>query len=261
MKANNGTYVPISTVDWHGKSAGVIFLRGCPLRCPYCHNHEIIGGYNKVSLNVLERKIEDSIPFITCLVISGGEPLTQKDVVKQLAKFSHKKNLQVGLHTNGTYPDVVKNLIKDNLIDYFFLDIKAPLDDIESYSKVIGYNSMHSMLHPDEIINRITKSLEIICESNIELEIRTTIMHTLIETPEHITAISKFLMPYIKERNSPYVIQQGLPANSMSKKLRKIKPYTREELFDLSYHAYPFLKNVWIRTKDKGNERAPFNSI
>jgi pyruvate formate lyase activating enzyme len=57
------------------------------------------------------------------------------------------------------------------------------------------------------------------------------------------------------------VIQQGLPENAMSENLRDIKPFTREELLEMAKAAYPFLHNVWIRTKEAGNERVNFEFI
>lgn len=78
MNANYGSYIPISTVDWHGKAAVALFLRGCPFRCPYCQNYEILEGSDLLEVKVLKDKIENSIPFVSSLVISGGEPLIQK---------------------------------------------------------------------------------------------------------------------------------------------------------------------------------------
>jgi len=261
MKANYGTYIPISTVDWHGKAAVVFFLRGCPFRCPYCQNYEILTGSDLVDIKSLQDKIESSIPFISSLVISGGEPLIQKNAVKELAKFAKKKGLLVGIHTNGFFPQVIEELLQESLVDSLFLDIKAPLDDPEAYGKVIGCDAYDLTLEPKEVIENIIKSLDAISRSNVDLEVRTTVIRGLVGSKEDIAAISQFLAPYIKGRDSRYVIQQGLPENAMSERLRNIKPFSREELLEMAKAAQPFLNNVWIRTKEAGNERVNFEFI
>jgi pyruvate formate lyase activating enzyme len=261
MKANYGTYIPISTVDWHGKAAVVFFLRGCPFRCPYCQNYEILTGSDLVDIKSLQDKIESSIPFISSLVISGGEPLIQKNAVKELARFARKKGLLVGIHTNGFYPQVIEELLQESLVDGFFLDVKARLDEPRAYGKVIGCDEYNLTLKPKEVIENTTKSLDIISRSSADLEVRTTVIPGLVGSKEDIAAISQFLSPYIKERDMPYVIQQGLPENAMSEKLRCIKPYSREELLETAKAAYPFLHNVWIRTKEAGNEQVNFKFV
>ena len=261
MKANYGTYIPISTVDWHGKAAVVFFLRGCPFRCPYCQNYEILAGSDLVDINSLQDKIESSIPFISSLVISGGEPLIQKNAVKELAKFAKKKGLLVGIHTNGFFPQVIEELLRESLVDSFFLDIKAPLDDPEAYGKVIGCEEYNLTLEPKEVIERIIDSLGIISKSNVDMEVRTTVIPGLVGSKQDIDSISRFLSSYIKNRDIPYVIQQGLPENAMSEHLRDIKPFSREELLEMAKAAHPFLHNVWIRTKEAGNEQVNFEFI
>ncbi|WP_321420367.1 anaerobic ribonucleoside-triphosphate reductase activating protein [uncultured Methanomethylovorans sp.] len=258
MKANYGTYIPISTVDWYGKAAVVLFLRGCPFCCPYCQNYEILTGSDLVDLKNLQDKIESSIPFISSLVISGGEPLIQKNAVKELAKFAKKKGLLIGIHTNGFFPQVIEELLQESLVDSFFLDIKAPLDDPEAYGKVIGCEEYNLTLEPKEVIERIIKSLRIISKSNVDLEVRTTVIPGLVGSKQDIDSISRFISSYIKNRDIPYVIQQGLPENAMYEHLREIKPFSREELLEMAKAAHPFLHNVWIRTKEAGNEQVNF---
>lgn len=261
MKANYGSYIPISTVDWHGKAAVVLFLRGCPFRCPYCQNYEILTGSDLVEMKALQDRIESSIPFISSLVISGGEPLIQKNVVKELASFAKEKGLLVGIHTNGFYPQAIEELLKESLVDAFFIDIKAPMNDPKAYGKVIGCNEYNLALEPEKVIENIAKSLDTISGNGACLEVRTTVIPGLVGSKEDIAAIAQFLSSYIKDKDIAYVIQQGLPENAMSENLRDIKPFTREELLEIAKAAYPFLHNVWIRTKEAGNERVNFEFV
>ncbi len=261
MNANYGSYIPISTVDWHGKAAVALFLRGCPFRCPYCQNYEILEGSDLLEVKVLKDKIENSIPFVSSLVISGGEPLIQKNIVKELASFAKEKGLLVGIHTNGFYPQVIDELLQESLVDAFFLDIKAPMNDPIAYGKVIGRDEYNLDLEPKMVIENITKSLDIISGSGAQLELRTTVVPGIVGSKEDIAAIGQLLSPYVKDKDIPYVIQQGLPENAMSEGLRDTKPFTREELLEMAKATYPFLHNVWIRTKESGNEEVNFEFV
>jgi len=113
MKVNLGGIVPLSTVDWQGKASMVVFLRGCPLRCPHCHNRELQTGKSLVEFHSLASRIvagvkgetgarnssgftlqqldldessqrASSRPFVEALVLSGGEPLLQPEASARL---------------------------------------------------------------------------------------------------------------------------------------------------------------------------------
>ncbi|MCO5381911.1 MAG: anaerobic ribonucleoside-triphosphate reductase activating protein [Methanosarcina barkeri] len=126
MKVNYAGTVPISTLDWRGKAAVTIFLQGCPLRCPYCQNHPYLEEpCNIVELNFVKEQIKKSKPFVSAVVFSGGEPLMQAAVVP-LAEFVKEIGLAIGIHTNGCYPEMARELVERKLVDKFFIDIKAP---------------------------------------------------------------------------------------------------------------------------------------
>jgi pyruvate formate lyase activating enzyme len=127
---------PISTVDYPGKSACVIFLNGCPLRCGYCHNKQTWAAINMINIKTIEYEILKCLPFISAVVFSGGEPTMQIESLIELCKFSKDKNLFVGIETSGYYPE---NLLKlKPYVDIFFIDIKARIDCNVTYHKVTG---------------------------------------------------------------------------------------------------------------------------
>ena len=114
MLVNLGGVTPLSTVDWTGTPSLVVFFRGCPLRCPHCHNKELQQGENLVNLSIVDGELKvfgenrmplpskqitlesallwasskPSEPFISGIVISGGEPLMQPDALQALARRS-----------------------------------------------------------------------------------------------------------------------------------------------------------------------------
>jgi pyruvate formate lyase activating enzyme len=186
MLVNFGGIVPLSTVDWVGRAAMVVFLRGCPLRCRHCHNSNLQDGESLVEISSIIKDIkkaaalEESLsqltieqalvrakrkPLISALVLSGGEPLVQTEAVMALAHFAHSMGLKVGLETCGYYPDRIAVLLKEAHIDQVFLDVKARLRE-EDYLLATGR---------DGVAEKVMQSLEIIMQSGVLLETRTTI--------------------------------------------------------------------------------------
>lgn len=151
MKVNLGGIVDISTIDWYGRSAMVIFFNDCPFRCPYCQNYKLLNKVNFVDIEEVEKKILESKNFVSSIVFSGGEPTMQYEALKHLAKLTKDLGLLVGIETNGYYPDRLKSLFDKELVDKIFLDIKAPLYNCGEYHMLTGlkdaalrvYESLH----------------------------------------------------------------------------------------------------------------------
>ncbi|MBN2488650.1 MAG: anaerobic ribonucleoside-triphosphate reductase activating protein [Methanosarcinaceae archaeon] len=256
MKLNYGGAIPISTVDWHGKVSITLFLGGCPLRCPYCQNYRILSEPNIVDAAEVEKEIKKSKLFVSSIVFSGGEPLMQASALKHLARFAKENGLLVGIHTNGFYPEHVAELIKLGLVDKYFVDVKALPDDPVMYAKVVGSGEYDAVTAgPEEIVERVTETIDIIAKSGTELEIRTTVIPGLIGSPDEISGIARWVSRHLKDKDVAYVIQQGLPEHSMRESLREVLPFDRNEMLKLAGCAHKFWDNVWIRTKDRGNER------
>ncbi|MHB8052024.1 MAG: anaerobic ribonucleoside-triphosphate reductase activating protein [Methanoregula sp.] len=122
---NFGGFVPLSTVDWRGRSACTVFFRGCPVRCTYCQNSSILAGKDERDLDDIIEMIKGSLLAISGVVFSGGEPTMQKDALIALARAVKGMGLAVGVQTNGVFPDTLDALIKEHLVDRVALDIKA----------------------------------------------------------------------------------------------------------------------------------------
>lgn len=122
---NYGGFIPLSTVDWRGKSVCTLFLRGCPVRCAYCQNSAILAGKDMRDIKEVVAMIRESLLAVSAVVFSGGEPTMQKDALLALAKEAKAMGLDVGIHTNGVFPDTLQALIDGGLVDHIALDIKA----------------------------------------------------------------------------------------------------------------------------------------
>lgn len=261
MEVNFGNTIPISTVDWHGKVSIVLFLRGCPFRCPYCHNHELLFEHELVDISTLEKAIKKSKPFVSSVVLSGGEPLAQKAASIHLAEFAKKNAMLVGIHTNGFFPQFMDEMLQDKLVDKFFIDVKAPLDNAGMYAKAIGCNDASFSQNPEKILEDVLRSIKLTLDSNVDIELRTTVFRDFIGSIDDVSQISRSLFELSGSRDTPYILQQGLPDNAMLESMHSMEPYNRDEMIELAYSAHEFLDNIWIRTKERGNEKVNFESI
>ena len=125
IRVNYGGFIPLSTVDWRGRSVCTVFLRGCPLQCSYCQNEAIQTGEDFRTTDDVIELIGSSAKFISGVVFSGGEPTMQKDALIELASRVKKLGLAVGIHTNGFFPATISGLIEQRLVDKVALDYKT----------------------------------------------------------------------------------------------------------------------------------------
>lgn len=160
-----GDVEKFSIVDYPEHMAAVIFMQGCPWRCPFCYNTSLqkIGAEPESSwtfeklLALLERRKG----VLDAVVFSGGEPLVQDGLGKAMDAVK-ALGYKVGLHTGGYRPEALARIVEK--IDWAGLDIKAPLE-AEKYKAATGGFSL---------IENVRKSLKILLESGRHFECRTT---------------------------------------------------------------------------------------
>src|ERR1035437_6230862 len=132
-------FAPTSFIDYPGKVAAVIWTPGCNFRCPFCYNVGLVLNQPSLpSFSEMEimNRLQKEKDFLDGLVVTGGEPTLQPDLIDFLIKIK-VKNIPVKLDTNGSQPEVLEKLINQGLIAYIALDIKAPLQP-EKYSRASG---------------------------------------------------------------------------------------------------------------------------
>ena len=201
----------LSLVDYPQKLASVVFTRGCSFRCHYCHNPKLV--LPKLYAPLLnERKILDFLikrkKLINSVVISGGEPTQQVDLIDFIKKLK-TKNFNIKLDTNGSNSTILKKLLDKKLLDYIAMDIKAPF-------------KKYSLISPTKIIiERIKESIDIILNSNIKYEFRTTVCDLL--SKEDLIDIAKSI------RNAKkFILQKALTKITINPNFKN------ENLFDLN---------------------------
>jgi len=230
---NVAGFQKLTTSDFPGVIAAIIFTQGCNFKCPYCHNSELITPFSIVNKNTITKEeifsyLEKRKKLLDGVVISGGEPLIQKDVdvfIREIKNMGYK----IKLDTNGTNPKTLKSLIASNLIDYVAMDIK---NDFENYNHTIGTLNI--------TLDNIKDSINILKQSNIDYEFRTTIVKDF-----HTLASIKNILSYIG-RDSKYFIQNFEDSRNVLN--HNLKSFTNEELKSL----YLELKNDYPNFKIRG---------
>ena len=207
----------LTLLDYPGHMACTVFLGGCNFRCPFCHNRALVVNPDfsaAMDKNEFYSFLKKRQGVLDGVCITGGEPLLSSGIF-DFAKEIKEMGFKIKLDTNGSFPDRMTKLIEDKLIDYVAMDIK---NSKEKYAMTIGRNSFD--------IAKIEKSVELLKNSNIPYEFRTTVVDEL-HNEEDFHKIGKWIqgaMHYYLQiyRDSEGVIAKGLnPPNA--EKIEKIK--------------------------------------
>lgn len=204
-----------SLIDYPGKISAIVFTRGCNFRCPYCHNPELVDPQRYAEPWQEEEFwafLQSRTQKLDAVVVTGGEPTLQEGLQPFLESI-RKMGFLIKLDTNGSNPDVLKDLLSANLVDYIAMDIKAPLEKYSEVAKV-------SIDKTD-----IEESIELIKQSNVDHEFRTTIAKNVL-SKEDIVNIAKML-----QGEKLYILQRCVPTKTLDPLfLAQFEPYTHEEL-------------------------------
>jgi anaerobic ribonucleoside-triphosphate reductase activating protein len=153
---------PLTTIDFPGELAAVIFLQGCAWRCGYCQNSELLTRTEAGNHDWDETLewLQGRTGLLDAVVFSGGEPTLHKGLKKAVQQVK-ALGYRVGLHTAGIYPERFSELLP--LLDWVGLDIKSACQDYETITGVKGSG------------DRAWKSARYLIKSGVEHEFRTTL--------------------------------------------------------------------------------------
>lgn len=202
-------------LDWEGKLAAVVFLKGCNLRCPYCHNPELVSGTGgpHTDWDQVDFQLRAKRGWVDGVVITGGEPTTNINLPTLAAKFK-RMGLPVKLDTNGTKPEIVAQLTKQKLIDYVAMDIKSSFARYDRAAGVVGYAP------------KVADCIDLVIDSGLPHEFRTTMVPGLVGEDDAI-AIARYLRQRGAQR---YFLQQFNPGATLSADCAELRPYAPDIL-------------------------------
>ena len=159
----------LTLLDYPGKVACTVFLAGCNLRCPFCHNSELLDAsappvMDDAGLLDFLKKRQGMLDGVA---ITGGEPLLRPDL-PALLRSIRALGYSVKLDTNGTRPEALERILADGLADYVAMDVK---NSPERYAETCGADAMD--LAP------IRASIALLLSGPTDYEFRTTVVDEL----------------------------------------------------------------------------------
>jgi pyruvate formate lyase activating enzyme len=216
----------LTLIDYPGKLAATVFLAGCNFRCPWCYSSELvlpakIKNQPKISENEFFEFLNGKKGLLEGVVVCGGEPTLNKDLMDFIGKIK-EMGFAVKLDTNGSNPEILKELLEKKMIDYVAMDIKAPK---EKYEALAGKNIN---------LADIEKSVDLLLSLPADYEFRTTLVPNLL-TKEDIISISQWISGAEK-----YYIQNFRPEKNIDKEYEGMTPYPDEYVLDIVKAISPF---------------------
>lgn len=171
-----GGFTPLSSNDWPGMLSAVVFCQGCSWRCRYCHNPELIPARseNEIRWETILDFLKRRCGLLDAVVFSGGEPTLQASLPLAMREV-RELGFKIGLHTAGIYPKQLKEILP--LVDWVGLDVKAPFAD---YARITGVPGSGE---------RAQACLDLVLQSGVEHEIRTTV-HPALLSDEEVQSIT-----------------------------------------------------------------------
>ncbi|MFP4082805.1 MAG: anaerobic ribonucleoside-triphosphate reductase activating protein [Candidatus Aminicenantes bacterium] len=214
--------------DFPGHVSCTVFLGGCNFRCPYCHNADLVLRARTLPsfpLHYFLSFLDSRKNWLDGICVSGGEPLLHQGL-KAFLSLVKKRSLRVKLDTNGSFPSRLQELIKEGLLDFVAMDVKAPLERYEEVTK--------SRIDTDVI----RESIEIIKNSGLDYVFRTTAVPGLVGADDVLKIIQLLRGAKI------FQIQQFLPNNPIDSHYRQTIPYSKQEIQWFVNLAQPYFEEV-----------------
>lgn len=216
--------------DFPGYVAATIYTGGCHFQCPYCYNGSLVLKPEQLVTIPPEEIFEflkERRHALEAVCITGGEPLLQPDLCDLLYDIK-TMGYKIKLDTNGYEPMHLKNILKHNLTDYVAMDIKSSQ---EGYKKTCGLEDLD--------LTRIKLSVDILKDSNIRYEFRTTVVKEL-HTFEDIEAIGQWL-----QGARAYYLQNYQPEDDVIMPI--FSGFSEQDLQAMKKIIRPYIHNVDIR--------------
>lgn len=204
----------LSLIDYPGKLACVVFTQGCNFRCGYCHNPELVlpeeycPALPEEEVMAFLRSRQE---YLEGVVVTGGEPTLQGDIISFLDKIKRLGYL-VKLDTNGSRPEVLKQLISLRLVNYVAMDVKSSLS---RYPEVAGVRVS---------AGKIKESIRVIVDSEIQHEFRTTLVKAF-----HFSQDLREILPLVRGARQYNLQRARIDAKILDKSLLAQEPYSDSE--------------------------------
>ena len=221
----------MTLLDYPGKVACTVFLGGCNFRCPFCHNPDLVFASEKekgITEGEFFAFLSQRQGLLDGVCITGGEPMLEKGLDLFIQKI-RELGFLVKLDTNGSFPDRLKYLVDNRLVDYVAMDIK---NSKGHYGKTIGI--------PLYDTTQVEQSVAILMEGRVPYEFRTTLVREY-HTREDIKAMGAWL-----QGCRAYFLQTFVDSGNLLGK-EPMKSFFQEEMENFKNLLKSDIKAVSIR--------------
>ena len=160
----------LTLLDYPGHTAATVFLAGCNMRCPFCHNAPLVTHVHcteQISEDELRAFFAKRRGLLDGIAVTGGEP-TLRPELPRLLSIIKEYGYDTKLDTNGTNPEMLDKLIQGGLVDYVAMDIK---NSPSRYAETVGV--------PGFDMAPVLRSVELLREGRVDHEFRTTVVRGL----------------------------------------------------------------------------------
>lgn len=219
----------MTLLDYPGKVACTVFFGGCDLRCPFCHNRDLVEGPMPAALDEEEllaflakrRGLLDGVCF------TGGEPLLRPQLPQLLSRV-RELGFLIKVDTNGGHPQVLRRLVEAGLVDYVAMDVK---------NSPVRYPQTAGVPHLD--LAPFRESVSFLLQGTVDYEFRTTVVREF-----HDADSFKAIGPWIAGAKR-YFLQSFVDRDTV---LREgLHPWDGETLGSFADLVRPYVEQVELR--------------
>ncbi|MCM1568983.1 MAG: anaerobic ribonucleoside-triphosphate reductase activating protein [Roseburia sp.] len=217
-------------LDYPEHVAATLFTGGCNFRCPFCQNGGLVlspESQPALSLEEVLAFLEKRRGILDGVCITGGEPTLQPDLAEFIRKIKGL-GYRVKLDSNGYRPWALEGLLREGLLDYIAMDVKASR---ENYAKAVGFSNPEMSL--------VERSIELIRGSGIDYEFRTTVVKG-IHSIEEFEELGKWLAGSRVYFLQTYRENENVIGSDCG-------PFSREEMEEMAKLAHKYIDRVEIR--------------
>mgnify|MGYP004683733715 CR=1 FL=1 len=219
----------LTLLDYPGKVACTVFVTGCNLRCPYCHNPSLVLS-DRASDGL---SVEELLAFLAArqgkldgVCVTGGEPTLCRNLPVLLRQI-RALGFPVKLDTNGTNPEMLESLVQEGLLDYVAMDIK---NSPARYAETCG---------GIDLLSPVKQSAALLMKGTVDYEFRTTVCAPL-HTPEEMAEVGRWLKGAKRYFLQPFVDSGALVGSGVS-------ALSTAELEHLRASVLPYIPHAKIR--------------
>ena len=219
----------LTLLDFPGVTACTVFLGGCDMRCPFCHNSELLdmNAPEEMNENGLLDYLRKRKGLLDGVVFTGGEPLLRPDL-PELMRTIRDLGYKIKLDTNGNHPDRLAEIVEAGLVDYVAMDIK---NSPEKYGVTIGI--------PGFDLSKVKRSVEFLLSGKVDYEFRTTVLKQF-----HDEDSMRGIAEWIKGADR-YFIQEFVDRETV--KFSGLEPCSKDQMQTFLEIVKPSVKSVELR--------------